>query len=309
MNNNTLTLARVFEGYLLHLEARRLSANTIATYRYAFAKLTAAIPADRPLDAITGDHIALALAAQDTLSNKTLLNVHAAWSAFWTWAMQQGFAVANPVEAVERPKPEKREIIPFSRDDVVALLKACDKTKTYTRPGKRDCANARPTAQRDHAMLLILLDTGLRASELCDLRVRDADMGNRYIVVQGKGNKERLLPMDAATMQALWKYLAPRETRPTDPLFVTTEGNPLDRQQLRHLLDRLGERAKINNVHPHRFRHTFAINYLRNGGDVYTLQRLLGHTTLDMVKRYLAIAQADVQAAHRKASPVANWKL
>lgn len=303
------TLSRIFEGYLLHLEARRLSANTVATYRYAYRKLTQAIPGDWPLADITGDHIALALAAQDTLSNKTLLNVHAAWSAFWTWAIQQGFADTNPVEAVERPRPEKREIVPFSRDDVIALLKACDQTKNYARPGKRECANTRPTAQRDRAILMLLLDTGLRASELCALRVRDADMGNRYIIVQGKGNKERLLPMDVSTMQSLWKYLASRETAPEDPLIITTEGNPLDRQQLRHLLDHLGKRAGIARVYPHRFRHTFAIQYLRNGGDVYTLQRLLGHTTLDMVKRYLAIAQADVQAAHRKASPAANWKL
>ena len=305
----TLTLNRIFEGYLLHLEARRLSPNTIATYRYAFGKLVQAVPGDTPFEAIGVDQIAIALALQDELSNKTLLNVHAAWSAFWTWAVVQGFATSNPVEAVERPRPEKREIVPFTRDDIVALLKACEQTKTYARPGKRACANKRPTATRDHAILLILLDTGLRASELCDLRVRDADLGNRYIIVQGKGNKERLLPMDASTMQALWKYLAPRQAQPPDPLFITAEGNPLDRQQLRHLLDRLGTRAGVRGVHPHRFRHTFAITFLRNQGDIYTLQRCLGHTTLDMVKRYLAIAQADVQAAHRRASPVANWKL
>lgn len=132
----------------------------------------------------------------------------------------------------------------------------------------------------------------------------------RHLVVMGKGRKERMLPISAPTLQAIWRYTAARDDMPADaPLFATQGGGPLDRQQLRHLLDRLGRRAAIPDVHPHRFRHTFAITFLRNGGDIYSLQKLLGHTTLDMVKRYLSIAQADVEAAHRNASPVANWKL
>ncbi|MBN2389881.1 MAG: tyrosine-type recombinase/integrase [Anaerolineae bacterium] len=310
---NTLTLNRVFEGYLLHLEAKRLSHNTINTYTYAFNKLTQVIPGEATFTSITTDQIAACLALQSQLSNKTLLNVHAALSAFWSWAVVQGFAGANPVESIARPRPEKREIIPFTRDDVLALLRACDHTRSYSRPGKRECANSRPSALRDRTIILLLLDTGLRASELCTLRIHDVDLTNRYVVVQGKGNNERLLPIDATTSQTIWKYLSGREDqdreRLDDPLFVTSERNPLDRQQLRHILDHLGTRAAIRSVHPHRFRHTFAITYLRNGGDIYTLQRCLGHTTLDMVKRYLSIAQSDVQAAHRRASPVANWKL
>ena len=81
------------------------------------------------------------------------------------------------------------------------------------------------------------------------------------------------------------------------------------RDVLIKLLVRMGQRAGVANVHPHRFRHTFAINFLRNGGNAYALQMMLGHSTMEMVKRYLALAQADVEAAHRQASPVANWRL
>jgi len=79
---------------------------------------------------------------------------------------------------------------------------------------------------------------------------------------------------------------------------------------LRRLLNRMGERAGLaKSVYPHRFRHTFSVNFLRNGGNVFELQQLLGHTSLEMIKRYAKIAQSDVEAAHRRASPVDNWRL
>lgn len=72
---------------------------------------------------------------------------------------------------------------------------------------------------------------------------------------------------------------------------------------------RLGAKAGVQDCHPHRFRHTFAVNFLRNGGNAFEIQMALGHTTLQMVQTYLALAQADLDAAHRKASPVENWRL
>lgn len=101
----------------------------------------------------------------------------------------------------------------------------------------------------------------------------------------------------------VWRYLAERETRPTDALI------PLAPKTIRNLLYSIGQRAGVDDCHPHRFRHTMAIEYLRNGGDIFTLQRILGHSSLEMVQHYLGIVEGDKRQAQRKASPMDNWRL
>ncbi len=219
-------------------------------------------------------------------------------------------AASNPVREVLPPKPEKPAIVPLSQADVRMLLTACERSRAYSRPGKRISDHARPTALRDKTIILLLLDTGIRASELCGITALDVDLKNRRIVVMGKGDKGRTLPISAETAKSLWRYMSARQDAPArEPLFASQAGGPLDRQALLALLVDLGKRAGVNDVHPHRFRHTFAITFLRNGGNVYELQMALGHTTMEMVRTYLALAETDLQRAHEEASPVTNWRL
>jgi integrase/recombinase XerD len=161
-----------------------------------------------------------------------------------------------------------------------------------------------------------LIDTGVRATEFCEVVVSEVDLKTGRTKVAGKAlgrdSKERIVYLGKSAKRAIWRYLQTRESRRTDdPLFATgPDERPFERNVLRRLLNRLGKRAGLaKSVYPHRFRHTFAINFLRNGGNVFELQDLLGHTSLKMVKRYAKIAQSDVEAAHRRASPVDNWRL
>src|SRR5574343_131165 len=216
------------------------------------------------------------------LAPKTRRNVHATMRSFWRWAVAEGYAERQIMDGIRPPKAEQPLIEPFSEEDV-------------------------------RAMLLFLVDTGVRASELCDLRFEDVNLEAGTATIQhGKGNKKRHVSFGKRTRQAIWRYWAEREDLGEKArVFATVlDGErPLERRVLGRLCTRIGQRAGVRHAFPHRYRHTFAITFLRNGGDIFSLQELLGHTDLDMVRRYLAIATSDTERVHAQASPVDNWRL
>ena len=114
-----------------------------------------------------------------------------------------------------------------------------------------------------------------------------------------------------SSRRALWRYLTSREDGDdsNSPLFLAIGERKMSTNALRLLIKSLARKAEVDHAYPHKFRHTFAITYLRSGGDVFTLQALLGHSTLDVVRHYAKIAEIDVEKAHQKASPVDNWRL
>ena len=149
------------------------------------------------------------------------------------------------------------------------------------------------------AIIYTLVDSGLRASELCALTVRDYDQRRgRLHVRHGKGDKARLVPLGNTAKSAIGDYLGTRgKTKPADPFFATRTNTHLERNNLGSLLERIGQAAGVKGCNPHRFRHTFSINFLRNGGNVFLLQELLGHASLEMVQRYARIAERDIDSA------------
>ena len=318
-----LKLSQVVEGFFLAQEARQLAPTTMDEYRRVLRRLGEHL-GDVDFRSITPALISGFLLAMGeerdvagvaprrlSLSKKSLLNHHTALSALWSWCVSQALVSSNILKQVERARPEQQAIVPFSQDDCRRLMEACTATRPYRIPGRAAFETVRPTAARDQAIVLMLLDTGMRATELCEMTIASVDLRNRRAVVMGKNSKERFLPFSPAVGQAVWMYL--RSDRANQlanaPLFGARGGETLSRNALLQLCGHLGDRAGVADCHPHRFRHTFAITYLRNGGSIYELQAMLGHASLDMVKHYLDIAQADVDRAHHLASPVANWRL
>jgi integrase/recombinase XerD len=323
-----LTLSQAIEGMLFYKKASGKSPNTVENYRIQLVKLTTFLPDDPPFTSITRDQLIAFFAwlrdgyisepnrriphPEVKLSAKSLFNIHASLSALWSWAVEEGLVEKNLARTIKPPKVNDPVIEPFTKEQIKAMLKACDRSANWKERGST--SNERPTAERDHAIILVLLDTGVRAQELCDIKLGELNLSGNNIRITGKGSKERIVYFGKRTAKALWKYLLPRlnTQKPDDYLFLVgfpNDPHQMERTGLHTLVNRIGKRAGVADVFPHRFRHTFAITYLRNQGDVFTLQNLLGHSDLDMVRRYARIAQTDCARVHQTASPVDNWKL
>lgn len=232
-------------------------------------------------------------------SMRTVRGYYASLSAFLNWAVREELLDKSPMKNIARPKVPRFIPDPLSEQEIRALLTAC---KNLT-----DRSSMRMTA-----MVLFLLDSGVRVGEMLKLKLTDLDLEQGRAKVMGKGAKERYVYFGRATKRVLWRYISLARPEPApnvENLFLTFDGRPLPQRQFGHMLNKLGEAAGVKRVHPHRFRRTAAVQFLRNGGNIFALQKLLGHETLEMVRRYVELASDDVADAHHKASPVDGWRL
>lgn len=327
-NRISIPISKAIDGFMKFKVAEGLSKRTIDSYEFYLNQWMEHV-GDQDVAKVTASDLTNYIAwmrteykprrwngNKDPLSAKSLRNVYIALRSFYTW-LHKEFKIPSPFVDITPPKFPKHIIQTFSKEDIEKLIKACVYSREAQTEDRKAFVMRRPSANRDQAIVLTLLDTGLRATELCSLTVEDVDLKTGKVNIRhgvsggAKGGKGRVTYLGKVARKAVWRYLATREDGddPKAPLFISAGDRPFNRNSLRILIRRLGERADLPHVHPHKFRHTFAITYLRSGGDVFTLQSLLGHGSLDMVRHYAQIAEVDVENAHRKASPVDNWRL
>ncbi len=158
----------------------------------------------------------------------------------------------------------------------------------------------------NHAMILFLLDTGVSVGELIAIEKDKVDQNSCSAKVIGKGNKKRVVFFSPTTSIAILKYTSSHNSK---YLFATEQNRQLDRYNVAKALKRICQRAGVPNYSPHNFRHTFAVNYLHKYPNIYALQQMMGHSSLDMVKLYLVISEQDLKLAHMHASRVDIWNL
>jgi integrase/recombinase XerD len=250
------------------------------------------------------------------MSGAFLRNEWKGMRSLFEWCKEQELLKERPDINIKMPGNNPKTIMPLTEDEVKALLKNAEFSRVAETRNRNAYRIKRSTAVRDVALLILLLDTGIRAGECSRLDIKDVDLEKGEIFIKPYGNsgiktKSRAIPIGKATMRVLWKYKNTLEYQePNDPFFVSKrDGRRLDRSAMLQLIKSLGDKAGIKNCHPHQLRHTFSIQYLRNGGDVFTLKKILGHNSLKMVEVYLQLAQTDTTAAHRRASPADRWHL
>lgn len=311
-HGENMTFAAALTGYWL---ARRgnFSPATISDYSRTYLRFSAFI-GDTRLGDIEADDIHHFMEHMRTtykLGKKSICNVWIALSSFWTWASTE-LGVEHIIRGhVQQPDYRTPPIEIYSEVQIKAMVGACSHAAGWTTTRRTAARAIRPAALRDQAIIITLVDTGVRASELCALEVRDYNEAQgRLLVREGKGDKGRIVFLGQAGRRILWRYMATREDAgANDPLFPTSTNRPIDRNNLRTMLQRIGARAGINGITVHRFRHTFAVNFLRNGGNLLELQEMLGHEKMETVRIYARLAEVDLAAAQRRSSVADKWRL
>jgi len=217
--------------------------------------------------------------------------------AFFLWfedeVEPQGWS--NPISKVKAPKVPLEPLEPVSFETVAQMVKACPHNSF--------------TGNRDAAILFCLLDTGARASEFLSVNLEDINQARGDILIrQGKGRKPRTVYIGKQSKRALRRYLNHRRDD-SAALWVTHPrfgSERLSYDGLRGILTRRAEEANAEEPTPHDFRRAFALSMLRNGVDIFTLAKLMGHEGISVLQRYLKQTNLDTEEAHRRAGPVDN---
>ena len=287
-------LDELIELYLLRCDVEGKSPRTVLAYRETlarFLRIAAAEGFPSGASAIRPEHLYTYLGRYSRHSFETRHRYFREVRCFFNWLSTMGYIEENPFRSLKNVRLPQRIVQPFSADEIARLLTACDPNL--------------PMGTRDYAILLTLLDTGIRCSELVQLTIEDLELEEgRLRILHAKGNKQRVVSFAGRCREALDQYLVFRGTEP-GPLFPASgqhgnlrPGVALQPNGLKQMLRRLAKRTGIPKVHAHRFRHTFATWAIEQDARELDVQHLLGHSSPDMVRRYASTYNSE-QAARR----------
>ena len=259
------------------------SEKTVAQYERTVKKLFIALQKNYTDMTVSDLRFFLAYEKSRGVSNRTLENTRVQISAFFSWLLEEELINKNPCRSITPIKYTKEVKLPFSTVEIDAIRSAC-KTK------------------KERAIVEFLLSSGVRVSELCTIRISDVNFDTLAVVVrEGKGSKQRTVYINDLTSKHLIEYLSKRNVA-GDYLFYNKAKQPLNPGGVRHILKTIEERAGIANVHPHRFRRTFATGLANRGMDIQEIGKLLGHSNLNTTLTYVYTSDEKVRTSYLRYS-------
>lgn len=227
------------------------------------------------------------------VSSVTVQTYIRALRAFLSWCYLEAYISENIPKKFRLPKAQKKKIDILTDSEVEQLFR---------------CLSGRDFISiRNYCIVALMIDSGLRLNEVVTIRRDKIHIAEGYAIVNGKGNKERFVPLGLNSKRALLRYCAivPNKEKET-PLFVKDTLIPIKESTVKQLFRKLKSRSGIPRLHPHLLRHTFATRYIERGGDIYSLQSILGHTSLEMVKKYVHLIPSKTVVNFAVLSPLDN---
>jgi integrase/recombinase XerD len=285
------TISDALDLFLLDARARSLAKNTITTYRFKLSPFVDWCESKEltVLGEVTSVHLRQFIIAlqQKDISSRTRYNIAKTVKTFFNFCVTETLIDKSPFDRVKLPRLEKKIHPALAQEEIKQILKACRN-------------------QRDRAICYVLLDSGLRASELLALNGEDIDMQTGVVTVKlGKGGKDRVTLIGASTRKILKRYYIERGTPdPDEAVFLSfSTGERLTLFGIAQMMERLRRSSGVSECRCHTFRRTFALTCLRNGMNVYVLAKLMGHSDIAVLKQYLALIDDDLADAHRAFGP------
>ncbi|MGV4321355.1 tyrosine-type recombinase/integrase [Bacillus mojavensis] len=286
------------ESFIGDCEIRNLRSQTIQYYRNelsSFYKLLKEIDFEGTMDEVTKETIKDVIIHMKNKGLKTVtINTRLRGiRSFFNYLKRERLISDNPMGDIQLLKDRKKIVETFNDEQIDTLFK---------QPNLRSFVGV-----RDYTFMMLLLETGVRVSELESICIYDIRWNDSLIHVRNtKTYKERFVPIQSKMKTQLKKYLQIRGETRCDALFLTLDDTPMSKRQFQNRVTYYGKQANIKGVRCscHTFRHTFAKYSVKNGAGIFELQQILGHTSMEMVKTYVNLFSEDVIDKHRSFSPL-----
>lgn len=290
------TVEETFEDFIISRKAKGLSDKTLTTYNQHFKAVRRHIDVDIPIDDLTKTDLESMVSSMRAaeLAPNTISSYVRTMKTFLSWCNDEEITSLK----MQNYKSEETIKETYSDKELERLLK---------KPNMRTCAFAE---YRTWVIINLLVNNGTRAATVRNIKNKDVDLENLVIYLRHtKSKKSQVIPLCTELCGILKEYMRIRGGGDDDFLFPTENGEQLKEHGLRSSIARYNNRRGIEKTSIHAFRHTFARKYLVDcGGNAFTLQRLLGHSTLDMTKHYCTIFDADIAKNYDRFSPLAQMK-